>query len=238
MIADDSFMEVKGKGNFHILKNVQFCPEAKHTLISISTLCEEGFSVSITKDKAMVYFNNIPILNAVKKNKLYYINLDELIPKRAMMATSSANLTNDVLHARLGHPSHKLMQKIKDDRLATGIKITTDHLSDCKSCLLSKAHRRGNRKELRDGLPKVLKKSPSFGALLHIDSSGPFNVPAIPNNETHILVIIDTFSGYIFDFYNSTIDSKFVIDCLRETFAFIQSNNGNLTHYHSDGALS
>ncbi len=88
MIADDSFMEVKGKENFHILKNVQFCPEAKHTLISISTLCDEGYNITMTKDKATVYFNDIPILKATKKNELYYINLDNLIPKKAMLATA------------------------------------------------------------------------------------------------------------------------------------------------------
>lgn len=238
-IADDTSMSVKGKGNYHILKDILYCPKAKHTLISISTLCDNGYDIRLNKDQAVISIKGIPILYATKRNRLYYVKLSDLIPNQALMATSGAPISNLLIHARLGHPSERLMMKIKSENLATGININSkESIPDCKSCILSKAHRRGNRKELRDSLPSRLKKSIAFGQLLHIDSSGPFSVPAIPDNETHILVIIDAYSGYIFDFYNSNINTNFVTNCLRETFAFIQANNGHLSHYHSDGALS
>jgi hypothetical protein len=171
--------------------------------------------------------NNIQLFSAKLKDGLFLIPMSDLVPQRALMASTHISMSNDVSHARLGYPSEKLLKNINSKKLATGFKYSpSSPLSDCESCLRAKAHRRSNRRELRDSLPLQLRHPSSFGDVLHIDSSGPFAVPSIIFEDKHILIIIDVATGYLFDFYAKEITGDFVIQCITSTVSFIEGTTG------------
>lgn len=238
-LADNSTIQVIGKGSINMIKEVLYCPEAKHFLISASKLVEDSFSIIFSKEGADICSNNVQLLRARLINGLFLIPMSDLLPQHALMASTHISMTNDISHARLGHPSERLLTKINSQNLATGFRYSpSSPLSDCETCLRAKAHRRANRKELRDSLPFQLRHPTSFGDVLHIDSSGPFAVPSIKYEDKHILILIDVATGYLFDFYAREITSDFVVQCVSATVSFIEANGGHVKHYHSDGALT
>lgn len=238
-IANGQSMKVEGKGNCHILKDILFCPEASSNLISISKLIDDGYCFVADSNGTSISKNNIIIFRATRHLGLFIIKPNDLNTSHSLMTSSKVEVTNDILHARLGHPSDRLLRRIHNLELAEDLNYNPrQHTEDCSSCLMAKAHRRANRKEIRDSIPPKQKHPTHFGELLHIDSSGPFSIPAVPNNDLHILIIIDAYSGYLFDFYTTSVNTNFVLASLEEVFAFIIANNGKLSHYHADGALS
>ena len=71
-----------------------------------------------------------------------------------------------------------------------------------------------------------------------MDSTGPFKIPSVVNNERHLLIFIDLASGFIWDFYLPEITASAVIDSLRKVISFVRNRNFIPKHYHSDGAKS
>ena len=142
-------------------------------------------------------------------------------------------------HLRLGHASIGLISKAIKDNLITGISIPfNDESSEstCTSCLKGKAHRRKNRKQIREMIPENLKRPVNFSDVIYVDSSGPFKIPSIVDNYKHILIFVDAASGFIFDYYHETINAENVVKSLKECIAFTESVDQKLRHYHADGA--
>ena len=108
-LADNSQMRVVGKGSINMTKEVRHCPEARHLLISASKLVQDGFSIIFSKDGADILFDNIQLLRAQLINGQFLIPINELLPQCALLASTSLSMSNDVSHARLGHPSERLL---------------------------------------------------------------------------------------------------------------------------------
>ena len=67
-----------GKKNF-TLSNVLLVEGLKHNLISISQLCDNGFSVKFAPDSCKVMLNGKPVFTALRSKNVYSVDFDSLI---------------------------------------------------------------------------------------------------------------------------------------------------------------
>ena len=229
-------------GNNGFLKDILYSPHSKHFIISVSKLTLEGINVTFYQDYAdLVNANGITIAKAIRKNNLYYIKISDIIPinhqEQVNLISYSSKSINDI-HLMLGHAGIQLIKKAIDRRLIEGLKFNEKDFKNfhCESCLKSKSHRRKDRKDIRNMLPKFLRHPQNFGEVLHADITGPFQVKSHKENCVYLLIFIDAASGYIFDYYGDSMTAEFTIECLKDAMSFINNLGFTVKHYHTDGA--
>jgi hypothetical protein len=86
-LANNSSIEVIGKGSINIVNEVLHCLNARHTLISVSKLIEDGYLIVFRRDGADNLMNNIQLLRARLKNGLFLILISDLLPTHIMAST-------------------------------------------------------------------------------------------------------------------------------------------------------
>ncbi|RDY04547.1 hypothetical protein CR513_11734, partial [Mucuna pruriens] len=111
------------KHPFMSIECVLYVKRLKHNLLSISQLCESGYDVSFNKGECIVkdYKGSI-IFSAKRQNNLYKIDLANLTNKNA---TCLVSISDDqwTWHKKLGHPSLRLISKLKKHNLVRGLSI-------------------------------------------------------------------------------------------------------------------
>ena len=147
--GDNGQSQIVGIGKIQInsttfIDNVLHVNKLKHNLISISQLCDKGYTISFST--IMCVITN-PIDNSIifienRYENVYIINLNNNL-SQCLMANENKNKEVDWLwHRRLGHASMDLMSKLIKKNLVKGLpKVNYERNKICDACQLGKQTR-------------------------------------------------------------------------------------------------
>ncbi|GJT63799.1 cysteine-rich receptor-like protein kinase 8 [Tanacetum coccineum] len=164
------------------LHNVFYIPTFTYNLISISQLLKRTTkSVTFTADKFIFQDHDGYNTHGILHGGLYILPTVSLPSKPHQPTIQSHSSTQHLWHARLGHTSLPVIQKIKDIPLP----VLSNSVNKCHVCPLAKQH----------VLPFPVSNAhaKSKFELVHFDVWGPYKHPTI-NKCTHFLTIVDDFS--------------------------------------------
>ncbi|KAM0017117.1 putative RNA-directed DNA polymerase [Helianthus debilis subsp. tardiflorus] len=184
-------------------ENVNYVPELKHNLLSISQICDRGNSVHFTKKGCHVLKPGIVIpeewflMTAERKGNAYVIDMNKTPCEEITCLFSKISEHDGLLwHRRLGHVNMKNLNRLAKGQLVRDLPIKDFMLVEkCIACAKGKAHRK----------PHKTKPVPSTKAileLLHMDLFGPVNVLSI-RKKAYCLVIVDDYSRYTWVYFLS-----------------------------------
>ena len=124
------------------LTEVMYSPEVGYTLVSVSRLDENGFSVTFANGKCTIQGPEGECIGAIPKTGrgLYRVAHE---PEMANIAIEV--LTLDQFHRRMGHISTEVARKLVDNGFVTGVRLETTPSGEphfCESCVYAKATRK------------------------------------------------------------------------------------------------
>lgn len=175
------------------LHNVLFVPHFKFNLLSISALtANTSISVLFSSHSCYIFpFNPLPLIqehtqgSMIGKGNLHqnlYL-LESSVPAHNTIAHTHtlAQISSDIWHQRLGHPSFNKIQQLAKTLEISSLKIPHDHV--CKVCPLAK------QKRLSFQSSENVSTSPF--ELFHVDIWGPFHVPTIDEYKYFFTIVDD-----------------------------------------------
>ena len=215
-----------------ILNDCLHTPDAPINLISVGALTEKGAIFTFSRGQTNITFpSDHPVLpsfsfNATVHNRLSFLDCNFVLPPSSFTSSLPApssslldlnntalasvfpqvSLTPELWHRRLGHLGIEATRAVLTKDYATGVNFTgCFEPTHCIPCLVGKTP---SRPFLNQGHHATVP-----GALLHIDTCGPFPVLS-PQKDAYFLSILDDYSnfGFIglllksdtFDFYHHT----------------------------------
>ena len=184
-------------------ENVNYVPELKHNLLSISQICDRGNSVHFTKKGCHVLKPGIVIpedwflMTAERKGNAYVIDMNKKPCEEITCLFSKISEHDGLLwHRRLGHVNMKNLNRLAKGQLVRDLPIKDFMLVEkCVACAKGKAHRKPHKTKPVPSTKAVLE-------LLHMDLFGPVNVLSI-GKKAYCLVIVDDYSRYTWVYFLS-----------------------------------
>src|SRR4051812_27017108 len=162
----------------------------KHNLISISQLCDKGYSVSFSKESCITRNDDKKddVFKGLRVNNVYMLDLNDV---SLIEAKCLATMSEDswLWHRRLAHVNFDFLNKIVSKDLVSGlpkIKFSKDHL--CDACQMGKQTRISFKSKNIVSTTRPLE-------LLHMDLFGPSRIKSLGGNY-YGFVIVDDFSRY------------------------------------------
>ncbi|XP_042953597.1 uncharacterized protein LOC122290115, partial [Carya illinoinensis] len=173
-----------------IIEDVLLVEGLKHNLLSISQLCDKGFTVTFKMDKCIILNNhncNICFI-AFRNNNVYTIDFEEITSQDAI-CLSAQNETSWLWHRRLGHANMELISKLSKNDLVRGLPKTY-FLKDkiCDACQFGKQTKTSFKTKKHISTTRPLQ-------LIHMDLFGPNRVASL-GGKYYAFVIVDDFSRY------------------------------------------
>ncbi|XP_042983357.1 uncharacterized protein LOC122312768, partial [Carya illinoinensis] len=173
-----------------IIEDVLLVEGLKHNLLSISQLCDKGFTVTFKMDKCIILNDhdcNICFI-AFRNNNVYTIDFEEITSQDAI-CLSAQNETSWLWHRRLGHANMELISKLSKNDLVRGLPKTY-FLKDkiCDACQFGKQTKTSFKTKKHISTTRPLQ-------LIHIDLFGPNRVASL-GGKYYAFVIVDDFSRY------------------------------------------
>ena len=157
-VANATKLPVLGFGdivcNGFVIKNVQYCPQAKRNLLSVRTLADNGWTVSFSSTDCVIVKGDA-MVTAVR-NRSFYTYTPTLSSKMALMTEE------ELIHRRFGHPG----KNVPIQRHTVGA-TEGYYPGQCKPCFQGKAHKSSARKEYRGDDDRR-------ACTVYVDFSGPF----------------------------------------------------------------
>ncbi|KAL1535775.1 Retrovirus-related Pol polyprotein from transposon TNT 1-94 [Salvia divinorum] len=188
ILGNDQTCEVKGIGDINlkvldvsikILMGVRYIPKIKRNLISLGLLESKGCSFNSESGVLKVMKNSRVILEARRKNSLYYLMAETLTGS----VNSAQSSSLDFWHARLGHVGEKGIRQLEKQG---AIEVRdSEGLKKCESCILGKA------KKLSFPSGRHTSTGPFMYA--HSDLWGPSQVESLSGGK-YFMSIIDDYS--------------------------------------------
>ena len=150
--ANGTSMPVVGKGTIpfvstsgqsYTIRDVLYCPNLKHNLLSVPKLCRNGFTVAFEGNKVSIMKDNQHVLDGTLRGNLFYISItpkthNNSDPKASFMVSSSSIMD---WHRRLGHLNEPAMRKLEQHNMLVDFSLPKEQLGDCEACLLGKSRR-------------------------------------------------------------------------------------------------
>ncbi|XP_042983299.1 uncharacterized protein LOC122312702, partial [Carya illinoinensis] len=173
-----------------IIEDVLLVEGLKHNLLSISQLCDKGFTVTFKMDKCIILNDhdcNICFI-AFRNNNVYIIDFEEITSQDAI-CLSAQNETSWLWHRRLGHANMELISKLSKNDLVRGLPKTY-FLKDkiCDACQFGKQTKTSFKTKKHISTTRPLQ-------LIHMDLFGPNRVASL-GGKYYAFVIVDDFSRY------------------------------------------
>ncbi|KAI3509102.1 hypothetical protein L1887_24128 [Cichorium endivia] len=205
--------------------NVNFVPELKHSLLSVSQICNEGFSTHFTKKECLILKPGVVIpeewtlVGSELQNNAYIIDINHNTPENITCLFSKASEQNAMLwHRRLGHANAKNLNRLANNDLVQGLPIK-DFITfqKCVACAQRKHCWKPHK-------PKMINSIDSLLRLLDMDLFGLDNVLNI-NRSSYCLVIIYDYSHFTWVFF---LKNKSEIAELVMKFITLIENQTNL----------
>ncbi|MFS7980348.1 putative RNA-directed DNA polymerase [Helianthus anomalus] len=191
------------KNDILSFENVNYVPELKHNLLSISQICDRGNSIHFTKKGCYVLKPGIVIpedwflMTAERRGNAYVTDMNKKPCEEITCLFSKISEHDGLLwHRRLGHVNMKNLNRLAKGQLVRDLPIKDFMLVEkCAACAKGKAHRKPHKSMSTPSTKAVLE-------LLHMDLFGPVNVLSI-GKKAYCLVIVDDFSRYTWVYFLS-----------------------------------
>src|ERR1044072_5403236 len=178
-----------GKVPHPVINRVLLVKGLKYNLLSISQLCDSGFSVSFDKDMCNVINDKgKAIFTAKRQGNQYKINLDNLADQKVTCLVSSED-DKWLWHRKLGHASLRTIAKIVKHDLVRGLpKLSFKSDIKCYACLQGKQLKSSFKTQNFKSTRKLLE-------LLHMDLFGPMRSASF-SGKRFCFVIVDDYSRF------------------------------------------
>ncbi|KAI3751321.1 hypothetical protein L2E82_22388 [Cichorium intybus] len=155
-------------------ENVNCVPELKHSLLSVSQICDKGFSTHFTKKECLILKPGVVIpeewilVRSERKNNAYIIDMNHNTPENVTCLFSRVAEQSAMLwHKRLGHANTKNLNRLAKNNMVARLPIK-DFITfeKCVACAQGKHHRKLHK-------PKLINSIDSILQLIHMDLFGP-----------------------------------------------------------------
>ena len=179
-----------GKDLSTSIDNVLYVEGLKHSLLSISQLCDKGNRVIFDSDSCIIEDKNSKLVRMIgnRIGNIYMINLDEVSSHDACCLLSKEE-NSWLWHRRIAHIHMDHLNKLVTKELVNGlpkIKFEKDKL--CDACQKGKMVKVSFKSKNIVSTNKPLQ-------LLHMDLFGPSRTKSFGGNY-YALVIVDDYSRY------------------------------------------
>ena len=143
---------------------VNFVPELKQSLLSVSQICDKDFSTHFTKKECLILKPGIVIpedwilVRAERANDSYIIDMTRNIPENVTCLFSKVAEHNAMLwHRRLGHANVKNLNRLAKNDLVRGLPVK-DFITfeKCVACAHGKHHRKPHFPKSINSIDKLL----------------------------------------------------------------------------------
>lgn len=189
-VADNNTMISEGFGNVKgtscKLEKTLFVPELAQNLISVSAITDKQGSVLFTGNKVEIYKNKELVIEGVKENGLYYIDINKNKNDEISLLTKEKGTALE-WHRRLGHPSREILKTLT--KVANGIKIDgNDKIEEtCEICIKAKQTK----------LPHntIRKRGERILEIINTDVCGPFETET-HDGKRYFVTMIDDHSHF------------------------------------------
>lgn len=183
-----------GNNSSPIIEEILLVDNLKHNLLSISQLCDKGFTVIFRKNNCLIIKDdnlNVDSANiaysASRYNDIYKLHItNNLRCEESCLLASNDELV--LWHKRLGHVNLKNLMKLSKNSLVEGLPKFSKTDFSCDSCSKGKMIK-SSFKSIND----ISTSSPL--ELLHMDLFGPSRTLSL-GGKRYVFVIIDDFSRF------------------------------------------
>jgi hypothetical protein len=207
------------KGTTHIyLADTLYAPSMGVTLISISCIANSGSAVIFSGRFCRIYNQEKERVGEIKQRGGLYQVYSTNSKAEANITNSTATVSIDELHRRLGHVSHEQAKLLVAKGLVDGINLEAGSTpSTCESCEWAKGTRKAITK-VQDG-----ERCAVVGDKIHSDLWGPSPVETI-GRKRYYVSFTDDFSRYTNIYFLQTKDETFGSYCVYEAWLLTQYN--------------
>ena len=171
------------------IENVLYVEGLKHSLLSISQLCDKGYKVNFEANTCTISNENSGkvLFTGKRVNNIYLLDIIKSCSENECLL--SKNDESWLWHRRLAHIHTNHLNKLKSKELVSGlpnIKFQNNRL--CDACVKGKQIRTSFKSKDMVSSNKALD-------VLHMDLFGPSRTASLAGNY-YALVIVDDFSRY------------------------------------------
>lgn len=206
--ADGSKTLIEGVGTCRLvssgepfkLEHTLYIPDFKMNLMSVSRICDHGYQVLFDQDGCKVLDKGSVQMRAKRVDNLYVV---EAVGNEKVLNASLSLVSDNLWHARLGHPGKKKLLKI----------FPGQQFTECESCILSKGLRTSH---------KVLNKNYDFLEMVSADLIGP--LPCSFSGYKYVLNVIEHCTNFscVYPFKEKTEVSRL----LGEYLNYVKNQTG------------
>jgi len=176
-----------GISDFYAIDNVYLVDNLKHSLLSISQLCDKGNKVEFYENACLIMNGktNEVVLKGNRKNNVYICDLNT-IPNTSLTCMSAIVTDPSIWHKRFAHINTFTLNKLKKLELVEGLpSIKFDNHKLCDSCIRCKQVRSSFKAKKVVSTSKPLER-------LHMDLCGPMKVQS-RGGYKYVFVIVDDY---------------------------------------------
>ncbi|GKD95086.1 retrotransposon protein, putative, ty1-copia subclass [Tanacetum coccineum] len=186
-----SFDLILPSGLIIVLDNCHFAPSVTRGVVSISHLVNNGYIHTFTNYGISVLKDNVFYFNAIPRDGIYEIDMNNLYPNVSSMFNVSNKRAKHALdssylwHYRLGHINKKRMDNLQRDGI---LQPTHDELlKKCKSCI--------SVKMVHKPFSHHAERAKDLLGIIHTDVCGPFRTVS-REGASYVITFTDDFSHY------------------------------------------
>jgi len=191
-----------GSKNKVIIKDVLLVEGLKHSLLSISQLCDHGYKITFEPEQCTIVDSESTetVLVGKRVSNVYMLNVSSIIPN--MNCLLSRDDESWLWHRRLAHIHMHHLNRIASKDLVIGLpKLRFERNKLCEACQMGK-QTKSSFKPIND----VSTTRPL--ELLHMDLFGPSRTMSLGGNY-YGLVIVDDYSRFTWTFFIATKDETY-----------------------------
>ena len=185
-----------GRKTLITFTHVLHVPNLSSNLLSVCQITKKKFTMAFNDEECSILTPKGRTIGKGKRHGNLYIlvgkvivpQVDYLVDHQA--ASVAIESERDLWHYRLGHIGERMLARMTDPKVATGVKFNeNDKLSFCDACASGKTHR---------STPKAIGEIRSTRRLqlVHSDVCGPVNVPSV-NKSRYVITFIDDFTRHV-----------------------------------------
>jgi len=191
-----------GSKNKLIIKDVLLVEDLKHSLLSISQLCDRGYKITFELEQCTIADSESTetVLVGKRVSNVYMLNISSIIP--SMNCLLSRDDESWLWHRRLEHIHMHHLNRIASKDLVIGLpKLKFERNKLCEACQMGK-----QTKSFFKPINVVSTTRPL--ELLHMDLFGRSRTISLGGNY-YGLVIVDDYSRFTWTFFIATKDETY-----------------------------
>ncbi|XP_076934521.1 uncharacterized protein LOC143600847 [Bidens hawaiensis] len=196
-----------------MFENVNYITELENNLLSISQICDKGFSTRFTSQDCLILKSGYKIpeewilMKAPRENDLYVLNMNVASSTQGTIQCFVKSSKQEYVfwRRRMGHINVRKMNYLVHNQLVEGVNVKGFHLSlECLSCMKGKQKKKSHPTKSLNSINLPFE-------WVHVDLIGPVNVKSI-TGELYCLVVTSCFSRVMFqESKDETFDNLMIL---------------------------